>query len=209
MEPIILVGGGGHCISCIDVINLQGKYNIVGIIDKPEKLGDAILGIEVIGSDNDIPELIKNCKNFLITIGQIKNSELRKRIFKLIKSNGGDLPVIVSPNAYISPSASLEEGTIVMHNVLVNALVSIGKNCIINSGALIEHEVQIGDFCHISTHAAINGQVKIDSNCFVGSNAVIINNVNITSQTIIGAGSCVSNSLMESGTYIGNPARKA
>ena len=33
---ILLIGGGGHCHSVIDVIEQEGKYKIAGIIDKKE-----------------------------------------------------------------------------------------------------------------------------------------------------------------------------
>ena len=33
MKPIILIGGGGHCISCIDVIEMTKEFSILGIID--------------------------------------------------------------------------------------------------------------------------------------------------------------------------------
>ena len=44
MNNIILIGGGGHCRSAIDVIEQDSQFRIVGIIDKPEKLDTAILG---------------------------------------------------------------------------------------------------------------------------------------------------------------------
>jgi len=47
-EKIILIGGGGHCKSCIDVVEQQGKYQIAGIVDLPEKLHQKLLGYEVI-----------------------------------------------------------------------------------------------------------------------------------------------------------------
>ncbi len=31
-KQIILIGGGGHCKSCIDVIESENKYNILEII---------------------------------------------------------------------------------------------------------------------------------------------------------------------------------
>ena len=37
MKQIILIGGGGHCKSCIDVIENGNKYKIRGIIDKKKK----------------------------------------------------------------------------------------------------------------------------------------------------------------------------
>ena len=36
-DKIILIGGGGHCKSCIDVIEQEGRFTIAGIVDMPEK----------------------------------------------------------------------------------------------------------------------------------------------------------------------------
>lgn len=207
-QPIILVGGGGHCISCIDVIEETGLYEIVGILDQPEKKGLNVLGYPVIGTDEDIPSFIAKCPNFLITVGQIKSSRIRQNIFEKIKNAGGQLPVITSPIAYVSRNATLAEGTIVMHQAFVNAGASIGKACIVNSKALIEHEATVSDFSHISTAACINGQVNIGDSCFIGSNTVVGNNLVIVDNSIVAAGSQVLKSITKSGIYIGNPLRK-
>lgn len=209
MEPIILIGGGGHCISCIDVLRLANNFEIIGILDVPEKVGSKLLDVNIIGTDNDISHLVSKYKNFLITIGQIKSSENRVKAFNIIKQNGGNLPVIISPKAYVSQSAFIHEGTIVMHNSLINAKAVIGKNCIINTGALIEHEASIGDFCHISTQAIVNGQVIIGKNSFIGSNSVIANNVSLPENIIVAAGACILKTQEKAGIYIGNPARKS
>ena len=34
MNKIVLVGGGGHARSCIDVIEMENKFSIAGIVDK-------------------------------------------------------------------------------------------------------------------------------------------------------------------------------
>ena len=39
---LILIGGGGHCKSCIDVIEQENKFNITGILDVKEKVINAI-----------------------------------------------------------------------------------------------------------------------------------------------------------------------
>jgi sugar O-acyltransferase (sialic acid O-acetyltransferase NeuD family) len=209
MEHIILIGGGGHCISCIDVLRLANVFEIAGILDTYDKIGTSIMGIKVIGSDEDIPRFASKYKNFLITIGQIKHTEKRVSIYESVTKHGGYLPVIISPKAYVSASAVIGEGTIIMHNSLVNAKAVIGKSCIINTGALVEHEASIGDFCHISTHAIVNGQVVIGNNSFIGSNSVIANNVSLPEKIIVAAGACILKSPDMTGTYIGNPARKS
>ena len=42
MKPLILVGGGGHCKSVIEVAESAG-YEILGVLDMPEDKGKEIL----------------------------------------------------------------------------------------------------------------------------------------------------------------------
>ena len=170
-KKILLIGGGGHCHSVIDVIELENKCTIVGIIDKKEFIGQDILGYKIIGCDDDLPELFKKYKYAIVTIGQIKSNIRKVKLFTMIKKIGFKSPVIISPLAYVSKHAFIDEGTVIMHQALVNSNVKIGKNCIINSKALIEHDSTIEDNCHISTAAIINGGVTVKEGTFFGSNA--------------------------------------
>ena len=170
-EKIVLLGGGGHCHSVIDVIEAENKYEIIGIVDKKELIGNDILGYKIIGSDDDLETIFKTCKNAIITVGQIESNTVRVKLFNKLKEIGFDLPIIISPLAYVSKHSFIEEGTIIMHHALVNANAKIGKNCIINTKALIEHDVIIEDNCHISTASVLNGNVIVKENTFFGSNA--------------------------------------
>lgn len=208
MKPIILIGGGGHCISCIDVIEQTGLYKIIGILDIPEKVGEKVLGYPIIGTDENLDKYLKDCQDFLLTVGQIKSSALREKLFQRVKNAGGNLPVISSPTAYVSKHAHIEEGTIIMHHALVNSGAMIGKGCIINTKALVEHEAFIGNFCHVSTGSIINGQANVGNSSFIGSNSVIANNTSIIANTLIAAGSQVLKNIEEPGTYLGFPLRK-
>jgi sugar O-acyltransferase (sialic acid O-acetyltransferase NeuD family) len=205
---LILIGGGGHCKACIDVIEQEGRFEITGILDFPEKIGTEILGHPIIGSDDQLPELSHQYTHFFITVGQIDLPDARNRIFKLLKELKLEIPVIISPFAYVSRHAKISEGTIVMHHALVNAHASVGINCIINSKCLIEHDAQIGDHCHVSTSAIINGGVIVGDNCFVGTGAKILQYLTIGSDITIGAGAVVTKNLTEPGIYIGIPAKK-
>ena len=187
-SELILIAGGGHCKSCIDVIERQGKYRVAGIVDIYEKKGQHVLGYEVIGCDDQLPELSRQYSNFLITIGQIKNPAKRVALFDRLAKRKACFPIIVSPYAYIFSYTKIGEGTIVMHGAVVNAGAVIGKNCIINTSAVIEHDAVIGDHCHISTSSVVNGGVKIGNQSFVGSNTVIREYIEIGENSVIGAG---------------------
>lgn len=208
MDNIILVGGGGHCRSCIDVINACGRFKITGIIDRPERLHESVLGYKIMADESGLKTLVGDDNLFMITIGQLKDPSKRKSKFELLKGMGARLAVVVSPSAYVSRSAFVGDGTIIMHNAFVNVGAKIGENCIINTGAVIEHDVEILDNCHISTKSVINGGCVVGEGTFIGSGSVISNNLEISDNAVIGAGSVIIRSIKESGTYAGVPARR-
>ena len=185
MEDIVLVGGGGHCRSCIDVIEQEGRFKIVGVVDMADKIGQDIFGHVIIGCDEQLPVFVRQYRNFLITVGQIESPALRLKLYKTIKSLGGNLPVIISPRAYVSVHALVGAGTIVMHNVTVNAAARVGCNCILNTGCLIEHDAVVGNHCHISTHGVVNGTATVGDGSFVGSNATVVNNIKLGENSFV------------------------
>jgi len=185
MKKIILIGAGGHCSSCIDVIEKEKKFKIFGLIDNKKK--SSLFGYKVLGNDKDLKKLFKKIKFALITAGHIKDNKIREKIFKRASEHGFKFPTIISPLAYVSRHASIGKGTIIMHGSIINAGVKIGKNCIINSKSLIEHDVVIEDNCHISTRATINGGVIVKNNSFIGSCSVIKQNLKIEKNCFVNA----------------------
>lgn len=190
-QNIVLIGGGGHCRSVIDVIEQEGRFEIVGVIDTLDNVGKFVSGYPIVGDDSVLPQLLEDTKHALITIGQVRSPESRMRLFSLLKSLGFSLPVVVSPRAYVAKTAQIGEGTVVMHDALINACSVVGDNCIVNSKALIEHDAIIGDHCHVSTGAIVNGGAEIKLGTFYGSNAVSKQGAVIDEYAFIKAGSVV------------------
>lgn len=204
-RPLILIGGGGHCKSVIEVAESAG-YDIKGILDMPDEVGKEVLpGHKVIGTDDEIPQYVEEC-DFIITVGFIKNPALRIKLYNKVKAAGGRLATIIASTAHVSKYAELGEGTVIMHHAFVNAGAKIGDNCIINTFVNIEHDAEVGNQCHISTGTMVNGECKIGENCFIGSQSVCANCIEIASDIIVGAGSVVRKSIRVKGIYAGNPA---
>jgi len=207
-EPIILVGGGGHCRSVMDVIAAHGGFAVAGIVERRGVGGRGPEGVAIIGTDDDLPDLAGRYANFIVTVGQVGQSGRRRELFDYLVGLGAGLPTIVSPSAGVSASADLGMGTVIMHKAIINAGAQIGDNCIVNTCALVEHDTVIGDHCHVATGAIVNGHCRIGRDVFVGSGAIVCNNVQIADGAVIGAGCVVIDSIEEAGIYVGLPARR-
>lgn len=188
---VLLIGAGGHALSCIDVIEQTGKYRIAGLIGLPEQVGQNIGGYKIIASDDKLNQCRDLADHALVTVGQIKSPKLRMKLCSALNSAGFSSPTVVSPNAYVSPRAKIGRGTIVMHGAIVNAGAVVGDNCIINSCSLIEHGSYVGDYCHIATMVVINGDCQIGRGTFVGSGSVLMETVSLGERCVVGMGSVV------------------
>ena len=197
---IILIGAGGHAKSCIDVINSESKYNIFGLIGLSSQVGSKVCGYPIIGTDDQLNEIVNDVSQAVIAIGDQKK---RSILYKYLINNGFKLPNIIAKGAYISRYSSMGQGNIFMHDVIINADVQIGNNCIFNTRALIEHDSTIDDNCHISTGAILNGNVKVEKDTFIGSGAKIMNGIKIGKNSIIGMGLSVRHDQKDNSKFIG------
>jgi sugar O-acyltransferase (sialic acid O-acetyltransferase NeuD family) len=197
VKSLLLIGGGGHCRSCIDVIEEEGMYKIAGIVNYSRGNREQILGYDVLGGDEDLPELLKKHPNAMITVGQIKSAEMRLKLFERVRKLGFLLPTIISPRAYVSKDASLGIGTIVMHDALVNTGAIIGSNCILNTKSLVEHDAIVEDHCHISTSSVVNGGTIIREKTFIGSNTITKEYITVGKNSVIGGGLRVVSDVQE------------
>ena len=72
MSSIILLGSGGHCKSCIDVIEKSHSHKIKGIIDKPNQVNKEFMGYKILGNDNQLQDHFQENDCSLVCVGQIQ-----------------------------------------------------------------------------------------------------------------------------------------
>lgn len=196
MDKICLFGASGHGKVVKDVATSANMTVEVFVDDFPK--GEHLHEIPVVSS-----EKIKKYPNhpFLISIG---NNKIRKVISKKIKNT---FATLIHKTAIISPSATIQEGTVVINGAHVNADANIGKHVIINTAAVVEHDCNIGDFAHISPNATVAGNVNIGEGTHVGAGAVIIPNINIGKWATIGAGAVIIQDVPDHAVVVGNPGK--
>lgn len=206
MKKLILIGGGGHCKSVAEAAVSQGR-EILGVLDVAENVGGKVLDFDIIGTDDDIAKYAAKAE-FMITVGHIKNADIRRKIAdKIINANAKLAAPIIASTANVSRWARVGKGTVVLHGAMVNAAAFVGENCIINTMANIEHDAVIEEFCHISTGAMVNGNCRVGNDTFLGSQSVMLNGATICPRSLIAAGSFVRKSITTGGVYAGNPAQ--
>jgi len=209
-KKIILIGGGGHCKVVIDAALKQEKYEIIGIADIKEKIGECLLGILFVCCDRELEKYYrKGIKLAFISAGSTGNPSLRIKLWQRVKEIGFKFPNIIHPESIASQFAQMGEGNFLGEGAIINAGVRIGNQCIINSGAIVCHDCEISDFVHISPGVMISGGVRIGKYSHIGTGTSIRQCIKIGERTVIGAGSVVLEDMDSNIIAFGNPCKKA
>ena len=173
-KPLLLVGSGYHCRSCIDIIEQGNNYEIAGIVASyDDHITGSVFGYPIIGTDGDLEELRNYYVNAFVALDRISKSATPITIYNRLNDLSFELPSIISPLAYISPHANVGCGTIIMPHTVVNVGAKIGDNCIINSKVIIEQDVKIGDHCYVGSGSTILQGAKLEEGCFLDINMTV------------------------------------
>jgi acetyltransferase EpsM len=202
-EKYILIGAGGHSLVIREIL-ISEKKEIFGFYDDKKNV---LEDLQYLGPISNIYKLsqqqISNFK-FIIAIG---NNKIRKEIVEKLKPLNLKYGKAIHNSAYISNSALIGEGTILMPHSILNSKVVIGNHAIINSGAIIEHESNVSDYVHISPNASIAGGVQIKEGVHLGIGSVVIQNILIGEWSSIGAGGTVIDDIPSNVIAVGVPAK--
>jgi len=208
MDNIVIIGSSGHAKVIIDIVQQQGKYNIVGLLDRFRDVGEKTLGYPVLGKEEDLPELKKahGLKGAIVAIG---DNFVRSKVATRIKEIVPDLPFVsaIHPKASIAIDVSIGEGTVVMTGVSINTCSSVGRFCILNTNSSLDHDSILEDFASLAPGATTGGNCRVGQYSAVSIGAVLIHGIHVGEHTVIGAASLVMKSIGSFVVAYGTPAR--
>lgn len=193
---VTLYGASGHGKVIIDILK-SCSISIDYIVDDNPKT-EIILGIPIVKSDNFD---FHNLNNAIISIG---NNKVRQSISQKYDVN---YVRAIHPNAIISKSAIIGDGSVVMAGAIINPDAIIGKHCIINTGAIVEHDCHIADFSHISPGVSLAGNVSIGIGAHLGIGSCVIQGIKIGKWSTIGAGAVIIKDVPDYAVVVGNPGK--
>jgi sugar O-acyltransferase (sialic acid O-acetyltransferase NeuD family) len=208
MKNIVLFGSSGHAKVVADIVEQEGLYKIVGLIDPNQPSDGEFFGYKILGSDDELPLLIKkHCiGGGIIGVG---DNWVRYLIAQNILNLVPDFYFIkaIHPGAQIASRVTLKRGAVVAAGAVINSGSEIGEFCVINTHSSVDHDNIFEDYSSIMPNAATAGNVRVGAFSLLGMGASILQKVQIGTHTVIGAGSVVLKSTGDCSVVTGSPAK--
>lgn len=203
MKKVILIGGGGHALSVLEMV--EDHCIFAGYADLAPNEN---MPIPYLGNDEEV--LLKYSPSeyaihHTLVYAKEVNLKLRQRMIQ--KYANYEKVVFIANSAVVTKNSHVGSGTGVFHGAILNRSF-VGSNCIINTGAILEHNTYLGDNVFVGPNSTICGDTKIGNNVLIGAGAVIRDDITICNDVVIGMGSIITKDITESGVYTGSPAKR-
>ncbi|MEW8049637.1 MAG: NeuD/PglB/VioB family sugar acetyltransferase [Candidatus Thiodiazotropha endolucinida] len=203
-KPLVIIGSGGHACCVGDVAQLAG-YAAIGFIDRTRRKGESINRLPILGGDElllDDTFVGGHC--FAIGIG---NPVARRRYGELLLNRKADCPAIVNPSSFVSATATLGNGVLLMGMNAVNHGARLDDFVALDWQVTIGHGAHLGRAVFAGPGSRVAGDVICGEEAYLGLGCQVIEGVRIGRGSLIGAGSTVTRDIPEHMVAVGSPAK--
>ena len=188
-QSVVIYGGGGHAKSVIELIRSSHSYEVVGIIDDQIPAGTGVLGFQVLGDRNILPELRQLGVQLAANgVGGIVDIKIREVLCLILEKEGFSFPNLVHHSATVEKSASIGKGVFVFANAYVGADTVLSDHCMVNTNAVVSHDCRIGRYSHVAPGALLAGHVTVGEKTLVGMGVTTGIGIHIGNHVRIGNG---------------------
>ena len=210
MKPLLVIGSSGHASAVLEVIELQGKYEVAGLLDSFEPAGITKHGYKVLGTLEEAAAHAASlaCESIFVAIG---DNWSRWEISLRIKTKlpFAEFPAVIHPSVLVSRSARIGAGSVIMAGGIVATNAVIGEGCIVYTASTVNHDCRMDDYSSLSAGIHLGGAAVIGFRSSIGIGSTLRERVTIGRDTVIGAGTVVLNDIPSDVVAYGVPAKVA
>jgi sugar O-acyltransferase (sialic acid O-acetyltransferase NeuD family) len=202
--PIVIWGAGGHATVVTEILEMSGRWSIVGYLD-PGRWGTTFDGYPILGGREALQGLGEHgIKHIALALG---DNRARKRAGETAQEARLECVTAIHPHAYVSPNGAIGQGVVCAAGRVVGPATSISDGAIVNTRAIIDHCCSIGSYAHVSPGVSLAGEVhswrrRMDRTWA----AAILDKRRSGEWTIIDAGAVVTRDIPDGVVAFGVPA---
>ncbi len=149
---LLILGAGQYGSVVKEIAESMNRFDKISFLD--DGFCETACQENIIGKISDM-DLFDD--EYMYAIVAIGNSDVRFELIERIKCQTKfEIPVLISKNAYVSPSSKIGCGTVIEPLAGVHANAVIGEATYISMGAVVNHNATVGNCCHVDNAAVVS-----------------------------------------------------
>jgi acetyltransferase EpsM len=205
--PIVVIGGGEHARVVMSAIRTGASGGeLAGFVDpKPCAETAERFGVRRLGDDDALRSVPR--AQVVLGFGALGSAGSRQQAVHRLTPLVKGWATIIHESAWVSPEATVGEGSVVMAGAIVQTGARIGAHCVVNTSAVIDHDVILEDFVQVAPGAILGGGVRVGAAAYIGMGAMIRDHTKVGAGAVVGMGAVVVADVAEGARVVGVPAR--
>jgi sugar O-acyltransferase (sialic acid O-acetyltransferase NeuD family) len=203
LQPLLVLGTREISVEVAELADHTGRYRTVGFVENMdrERTGKPLVGLPVHWVD-DIAPL---AETHVAVCGL--STTRRDRFVEQVRSLGLRFATVIHQTAFVPPSATVGEGSIVSANTTIGSYAVIGDHVFVSRGSIVGHNTVLEDYVTVSPGAQIAGMCRVEEAAWISIGAVVIDRITVGAHSVVGAGAVVVRDVPAHTQVVGVPAR--
>ncbi len=210
-KKLIIIGGIGKGEQVLDCINDNRtnfndyEYEVVGFLN--DYTSDLICDLPILGKLKEISKFIEQGFYFAFAIHPIGKNQGIKPLLDKLNIPINQLATIISKRAFLSSTAKIDQGAIILAFAYISLHVQIGSCSMIMARTSVGHNTIVGTCCFVGTGSILSSFVVLGHSVSIAISCTILEYCQIGNCSVLGAGGLLLKDLPENSIYVGSPAK--
>lgn len=162
-DSLLILGHGGYGRMVAEAAAATGAYHHIAFLD--DTPGEGVLGM--------LADYAQFSAQYACMLPAFGNNALRRTWLDKLGKAGVRVPNVLHPAAYISPTAKLGQGVVVLPHATVQGGAQIADGCIINVNAVADHDCVLESCVHLAPGAIVKAAAHVAAQTKIESGTVV------------------------------------
>lgn len=166
-KNLLIVGAGTYGVVASEIARAMGCFDKIGFADDGRTQTPD--GVPVVGTTQQLNDLAAAFGSIVVAIG---NPQVRLSLLEKIREMPYRIVSLVSPQAYVAPTAQIASGCIIEPMAVVHTGCVLEEGCLISAGAVVNHASKCCRGVHVDCNATVAGYSLVPAETKVCSGEV-------------------------------------
>lgn len=181
-KPRLLLFGGKSFADTIEELASICGHEVIARIDDYDPRPPSVVTLDAAG------QMYAPATHIIALAIGYKNMRARLAAYERIKQLGYSVATLIHPTAYVSPTASIGPGSLIMAQSCIDCRSSIGEVCVLWPKACVNHDTSVERNTFISPNATLCGNVHVGESSFIGASSVVVDGASLAPNTFLRMG---------------------
>lgn len=181
-KRLLIVGAGSFGRTIQEAALMSGVWTDCAFLDDSWPMPSRYSGYNIISPVREHPQVISEFDGLAVAIG---DNEVRKGFLNTFFDLDYPTITLIHPRAFVSKSAVVGRGSLLMAGAVVGAHATVGLGCILNPNSVADHDCVMDNYSQLGVGCVMAGTAALEEGAWMRAGSGISYGAVVPAWTIL------------------------